>query len=219
MEDTRDATETKFYEAVGRCIKIWAGVENYLFDICVELLETSPQIAGVIFFRTPTIDARLTLVSDLFLARFLPRGLKSGDHMPKIIDDWQAIHVDLKNRLGPRNLAAHSPVSTSYFGKVDQTTGDWIGESTWWVREHAADAVRPKSGKIRTDQRKELGTEALLAHVEEIKPIIKRMVRLLEQLEGRREAPSQPKPVPTRKTPPATPNPVVQLKPKRPPRS
>jgi hypothetical protein len=189
MQSQKEALEARFYEAVGRCIKIWAGVESYLFDICVEVLGAPPDVAGVVFFRTPTIDAKLTLVSDLFLTRFLPNGLGSGEHPPKILSDWESIATDLQGRLSARNLAAHSPVSYTHTGEIEKLSGEWVHHYIWQIREHSADASRPKKGKVRREtKRREVDADALFAHVEEIRLIISQMRALLAAL---RELPAK----------------------------
>jgi hypothetical protein len=55
----------EFYKWVGICIKVWAAVEDRMFELCGLVLKADPRHVSIIYYRTPTIDARLTLTSDL----------------------------------------------------------------------------------------------------------------------------------------------------------
>jgi hypothetical protein len=57
VEQRRD----EFYKLFGQCIKKWADVEGTLFELCVRCLKTSRrQAAAIVYYKSPTIDSRLT---------------------------------------------------------------------------------------------------------------------------------------------------------------
>jgi len=68
MEDPRLPTrkeQDKFYVALGRAITNWSSLESQLFEITHLILGCARGLASVVFYRTPTIDSRLTLTTDL----------------------------------------------------------------------------------------------------------------------------------------------------------
>lgn len=99
--------EARFYAAVGRAVTDWAKVEKELFEISATVLGCSERHASVVFYRTPTIDSRLTLTGDLLEAAF-PH--KSGDGLHPIIKAWRLLQSDIKDGLPIRNALAHHPV-------------------------------------------------------------------------------------------------------------
>ena len=50
---------------VGYCITPWADVEEHLFEICGKALACAKERAAIIYYKTPTVDARLSLTDEL----------------------------------------------------------------------------------------------------------------------------------------------------------
>jgi hypothetical protein len=65
--------------------------------------------AAIVFYRTPTIDSRVTLTSDL-VESLWPRR-KSGEHPSDLEKDWKGLQSDIKDHLPTRNRLAHDPAS------------------------------------------------------------------------------------------------------------
>lgn len=101
--------EESFYFWVGKCIKRWASIEQTLFEICHLTLDARRRLSAVVFFRTPNIEAKISLVSDLLEARLFPQGKKSGEHDPQELKDWNALERRLRALLPLRNFVAHNP--------------------------------------------------------------------------------------------------------------
>ena len=86
-----------------------------MFEICDWALNTERSVAAIVFFRTPSIDARLTLVSDL-LKRTLPaekRDPKIHKH-PTNLEIWTKLEKRIRSHLEFRNMLAHQPVAVNY---------------------------------------------------------------------------------------------------------
>jgi hypothetical protein len=95
--------QVEFYMLVGLCIKEWAKVEDELFRICEFALNAEPQLASIVYFRTPNIDARLTLADELLRVVLSERdGTK--------LQIWTEIRKEIETLLPTRNLLAHAPV-------------------------------------------------------------------------------------------------------------
>src|SRR5690348_18282793 len=82
-----DQDENQFYAAVGRAITTWAQVEDVLFAITFSILGCSRERAAIVFYRTPTIDSRLTLTNDL-IDSFFPKH-EGGDKPDARVKRWR----------------------------------------------------------------------------------------------------------------------------------
>ncbi len=99
--------KTYIHLMIGRCISEWAAIEETLFDIFCIVLGTEAVLASVVFYKTPTLDGRITLTNDLIDAIFPTR---AGGKPHPLVKEWKAIrqcHVDI---VPYRNLMAHHPV-------------------------------------------------------------------------------------------------------------
>ena len=63
--ESLDAISDEFNKAIGQCITQWALVEEELFQICWRVLQCALEHAAIIYYRTPNLDARLSLASEL----------------------------------------------------------------------------------------------------------------------------------------------------------
>jgi hypothetical protein len=100
----------EFYQLIGQCIKAWATVEDKLFDVCEKLLKTERHFVSVIFFRTPSIDARVKLTHELLAVHFpkIKKGNRDTDH--PVLAEWKGIKTKIERLLPERNSLAHHPV-------------------------------------------------------------------------------------------------------------
>jgi hypothetical protein len=120
----------EFYQWVGQCITEWANVERQLFRLCNFALGAGPELAAIIYYRTPTLDSRLDLVEELIQTK-LPRKIKAdGGHDHQLVTEWKTIIKDVKALLQTRNFIAHQPhKETEHWVYID----DEFIEVTSWV--------------------------------------------------------------------------------------
>jgi hypothetical protein len=120
--------EGEFYQWVGRCIKEWAKIEDMLFEICRRILRTELKRAAIVYYRTPTIDARLSLTDELVLSVLPQRARQSGGHDHPNVTEWRQIVKDIRELLPIRNILAHSrvgrPTSRASFAVDDDQPGE-----------------------------------------------------------------------------------------------
>jgi hypothetical protein len=109
----------EFYQLVGRCIKEWAKIEAQLYEICALILKANRTHVAIIYYRTPTLSARLALTDDL-VRTVLPRGNSARRRLPAAIE-WERFCREIRPLLKSRNLLAHAPV-----GSASET--EWIDE-------------------------------------------------------------------------------------------
>lgn len=92
-----------FYMWIGKCIKRWAGIEDQLFSICQWALQIDRKLTSIVFFRTPTLESRLTLTSDLMQARLLLTKKNPGEHDPPLLKKFGCLMERIRERLAFRN--------------------------------------------------------------------------------------------------------------------
>lgn len=93
---------------IGRCITQWADIEEKLFEICVLALKAPRKQVAIVYYKTPSLDARLTLLAELVGAIIPPR--KSGEHSSQIEKKWKNLTLRIKKLLPERNALAHFPI-------------------------------------------------------------------------------------------------------------
>jgi hypothetical protein len=107
-------TETSFLMHPGYCISTWAEVEQKLFEICWKALQSPREQAAIVYYRTPTLDARLTLTDEL-LRHVLPkRERPNGGHDHPDVMAWDALDKEITELLPTRNRLAHHPSTRQY---------------------------------------------------------------------------------------------------------
>ena len=106
-EEYRRAQD-QFHLVLGYCIAKWAEVQDELFLICWTALRSGPEPAAVVFFRTPTLDARLSLTDEL-VRLILPKTLP-GKQPHQDLETWTAAVAAVRALLPIRNRLAHHPV-------------------------------------------------------------------------------------------------------------
>ncbi len=94
---------------MGYCIAEWSNVEEELFRICWQCLGSGVRQAAVVYYKTPSLEARLLLVDELIESLFPPR--RSGAHHPPAYKKWTEIRSELETLKPIRNRLAHHPVT------------------------------------------------------------------------------------------------------------
>jgi hypothetical protein len=147
--------EAEFYQWVGRYIKEWARAEETLFTICHRILGCELKRAAIVYFRTPTIDARLSLADELVLAVLPQRKKKDGGHDHRDVERWKEVVKGIRNLLPIRNILAHArvgrPHSSASFARDDDQPGDV--ETTWFeVATNWQEQLRGRPGIFVIDR-------------------------------------------------------------------
>jgi hypothetical protein len=173
---TLTAQQREFYQLVGHCIKAWASIEDQLFAACDLILKTNPRLVAIIFYRTPTIDTRLQLTSEL-LQCVLPQREKAGsgrDH--PIVAQWKQFEKEIRELLPIRNLLAHSPV---WMVVNSPAVFDSVGNITSPVT--MAIATSPKE-RLRGRDPRQISDHELLSHLETINTIRANLAQFISGL-------------------------------------
>jgi hypothetical protein len=158
-DDTIQRASDTFSMMVGYCIAQWASVEDILFLICHHALSCPRPQAAVVYYRTPQLDARFTLVSDL-LSFILPQ-TESGGAKHDDVKEWDSIEKHFKNNLLPvRNRIAHHPVGMRYEAISSLHVSRDVHIDSWFhIYESSQERLRgrpPKSELLIGDLRNHL---------------------------------------------------------------
>jgi hypothetical protein len=94
---------------LGMCITEWSNVEIHLFDICKAILKTTQEHTAIIYYRTPTLDSRLELTTEI-VGTVLQLKADNGQHVHDDASQWNKLSQRIKDVFPIRNQLAHSPV-------------------------------------------------------------------------------------------------------------
>ena len=121
-----------FYKTLGLCIAEWARVDDALFRIFRDCLGPHEQSA-IIYYRSPSLDARFGLTNEIVRSVLPKRQRKSGGHDHPAVKAWVAAHAGYKDLLAVRRRVAHHPVGMMVQGMG--ALGLLVGEppDAWFV--------------------------------------------------------------------------------------
>ena len=114
----------EFHMHIGYCVAAWARIEDELFRICRACLKCPAEQVAIVYYRTPTIDARIQLLDELLSTVFPKPARISGGHRHEAIKRWEKISGKLTELLRMRNRLAHHPVAVRTTYSVPSSTGE-----------------------------------------------------------------------------------------------
>jgi hypothetical protein len=110
MKGSSPVSPDDFFTWLGKCITSWAQVEDHLFEICFSSLGCTRHKAAIVYYRTPTLDARLKLTNELIRTVLPGRERKSGGHDHQDVKYWNETRSMIEHELSTRNRLAHHPI-------------------------------------------------------------------------------------------------------------
>lgn len=168
----------EFLMWIGTCITAWAKVEEFLFEICDRSLATSRERAAIVYFRTPTLDARISLVNELVLTVLPKRERKSGGHDHPHVETWNDLRLDMIALLKIRNRIAHHPVQAHEVNILTSAnildTPDLL--ATTWLEIYASDGERLRG---RSEDASPLTVQDLIRHGRSVFEIRQRLHKFI----------------------------------------
>lgn len=167
-----------FYLWIGKCIKRWASVEHVLFKMCDTCLDSRRRVVAVVFFRTPTLESKITLVSDLLDARFFPHGKRSGQHDPDEMKRWNKLEARLRKHLPLRNFIAHNPMSS----RGEKTLP---GEKPTFRNPQPAVVQHPADAERKAASIKDVRVDDLDKHYKEVTLLMNDLGKFADELQER----------------------------------
>jgi hypothetical protein len=161
--------QKEFFWLLGIAMTVWAQLDEQLFRTCAQILKAAEHHAAIVYYRTPTLDARLTLVDELVQTIF--PGRKAGAHPHPSEKVWAAIGKEIRDELPIRNRLAHSPAA-SHGGRFVPPEGGPPEFRSWF-----ASYVSPTEKLRGRDKRgpEYLKRQDVRAHIGRIAELTKRL--------------------------------------------
>lgn len=113
---------------MGLCLSVWGTIEEHLFGMFWRILGCKQEPAAIIYYRTPGVDVRLTLLNEI--VRSLYPEVKNGEHPHRDLKEWGNIFQGLHDHLGKRRRIAHQQLFMTF--EFDQPVIPGKDYSVWW---------------------------------------------------------------------------------------
>ena len=116
------------------------------------------KLSAIVFYRTPTLDARISLTDEIVTAIMPQPAKKNGGHSHPLLVEWQKIILSIRELLPVRNSIAHNEVisvidTTKHerpeepFIQIVPSVGEFLrGRTKKTLRLHAPDLTNHKIG-------------------------------------------------------------------------
>jgi hypothetical protein len=126
--------------------------------------------AAIIYYRTPTIDARLQLADELVRTVLPKRGKNDGGHDHQDVKIWNELRKEINSLLPIRNRIAHHPVTGATYPEFS-AVADLFDQRTWYQSQVS------ESEKLRGrhEDAKPIGGVELSMHRGEVETIITKL--------------------------------------------
>jgi hypothetical protein len=170
--------EREFFYTVGVALTDWAQIDEQLFRLCGVVLKSADRHVAIVYYRTPTLRARVELVDELVRSTFPKPTRKSGDHASGNEKKWKDLKTDIIDALEIRNQLAHSPASPmAEFSKPPYDTRSPVMTDTWWASyESGTQRMRGKSPAKR-----DLKVDDVKTHLATVSNLYMRLCNLREE--------------------------------------
>lgn len=180
---TEQEFRNEFHMLMGYCIAEWATLEDALFKIFYGATLTGIEQAAIIYYKTPTLETRLTLVSEVVISALPRPNPKNGAHPHASVKEWRNVESSVRELLHTRARIAHHPVwkkSIPILGSSTEYGFSWY--------ESASSEIEKLRG--RHEQDKPLTVHDLCVHWMKIKRTARSLhsfyiLRLLMQIAAR----------------------------------
>lgn len=101
----------RFHLMMGECVAAWANVDTQLFRIFHECMRAPLEQCAIVYYRTPGLDARFGLVTELVQSVLPKRPRKSGGQDHPDVKAWKTAIAGYQKLLSVRRRVAHHPVA------------------------------------------------------------------------------------------------------------
>jgi hypothetical protein len=108
MSNSIQGDADTFMMWLGSCITEWAKVEEQMFKFCADILGMSTEHTAIIYYRTFTLEGRLSLIDEL-IDTVIPKP-ENGKHRHIDGRTWEGLLKNIKENMPVRNQLAHCPV-------------------------------------------------------------------------------------------------------------
>jgi hypothetical protein len=104
-----DARSDELHKWIGYSITAWAKVEERLFELCWRSLGSSKERAAIVYFKTPSLAGRISLVDELIKTVLPKPERKDGAHHHQDVITWTNLRKKIEPEFATRRRIAHHP--------------------------------------------------------------------------------------------------------------
>jgi hypothetical protein len=198
----------QFMTMVGNCITEWANVEEALFSICWLCLGCTKEKAAIVYYRTPYIDVRMSLVDELVKSTLPKKDRQSGGHDHPDVRRWDRVERDFRDLQHIRRRIAHHPVIMTRNPFRDDHNSSSIGETSFGIYVSQSEAARGRSTNLRP-----LTINDLHRHLQKVNLVTEELHQFVQNVLPRHIGASPPPEPPPNRT--QIPSPHSPTKPQR----
>lgn len=176
----------ELFKWVGICIKEWAKVEAHLFEVCHAVLKAERVQVAIIYYRTPTLDTRLTLADELLqtiVAATAPK--ERARKLRELAKVWKQLLADTRELLPTRNLLAHAPVHSVFHTEWEQSEG---ADEVEMVDSHWLEVATSEVERLRGRPARAIRDDQLPEHFNGVCAISQRLRDLVPRLQQMQRA-------------------------------
>jgi len=165
----------EFHMVMGYSIAAWAQVENELFRIFADCMGLEDHSA-VVYYRTPGLDVRLSMVDEIVRTTLLPSWERPGNADPRI-KAWKAATKGFRDLLSVRRRIAHHPVTPR---QEHRRFGMRFGEAApSWYEIHVSQNERMRHNAAKLPP---LTIDDLNRHWAEVEKLTDRLARFFHDV-------------------------------------
>jgi hypothetical protein len=140
----------EFMMMVGSCITEWAAIEGALFAICWRCLACTKEKAAIVYYCSPSIEARMNLVDELVRSTLPKKERASGGHDHPHVTLWRRIKKKFADLKGFRTRIAHQPVTMfNYMARQDDGSVVVGGDPWFEIYMSENEAARGKRLELK----------------------------------------------------------------------
>jgi hypothetical protein len=180
----------EFHMMIGYCVAEWAAVDDALFLILRDCIGPYEQSA-IIFYRTPSLDARFNLTDEIVRSVLPKPARKDGGHEDVRVMKWKEAIGDYSNLLATRRRIAHQRVGIRMkvtFGHTSKTSAFNERPSWYEIYTNQHESLRGKKSDLQS-----LGLQDLCDHWVKVKALSERLYGFLHGVLTKHGAKSSPR--------------------------
>jgi hypothetical protein len=177
----RQQLGNEFMAMIGNCITEWANVDEALFAICWRCLGCTKEKAAIVYYRSPTIDARMTLIDELVKSSLPKTDPPSRTHVHDHADvkRWDSIEGQFRRLQGTRRRIAHQPVIMTLGSFRDDYNNPAISDPSFAIYMSQSEAARGRSADLNT---RPLTINDLHLHLQKLNLITEELYQMLRNV-------------------------------------
>ena len=180
-EKTPQELANEFHMIAGQCVSEWAAADEFLFLLCHFILRGMVEHSAIVYYRTPSLDARVSLATEL-VGSVIPRTAEGRPHDDQ--ETWTKLAKEFRAQLSIRNRIAHEAISPIFRVVPEEEIGAWritVSGFELYARQLERARGRPEKPPLRIDELRQhlVATARIAARIDQFtREICRRTMKL-----------------------------------------